>query len=264
MKYSVSFSSLDEFYKESDTIEPTGELYRWEEVQNNNESFVGLSKELINKSKYSYSKGLELLKELDLDINLGGSRKKYKWDDQDGDELSTERLNDGLPFLSKRLKTNGDSTGKFVNLYINVGENACIDYKSMLNKSYTAIQIIDYLENSGYKVGVIAFCDVSSLGYYKNEKVELLHTEIILKKPEDPLIKPLLLTCISPWMLRFHMFKFWTAKFSCSWGLGHSEKLTYKDDKNNLYINTGDCLNKKSAEERITYFKSIFEIKNEE
>lgn len=259
MNYSIIFNDIDSFYRECDIQEPTGNKCQYIEVSTSDDEYwVGLSLEKIKQSKYFYKEGLDLLKEIELDASLAGSRKKYKWDDQDGDDLSVERLNDDMPFLSKRLREHGDSNGKFVNIYVNIGENCGVDFKGMLNKSYTAIQMIDYLENNGYKVGVVAFSDVYNLGYYKGDPVNLLHVEVVIKKPEDPLIKPLLLTCISPWMLRHHFFKFWTAKFDCNWGLGRSEKKDYKDDKNNLYINTGECLTKQLAEEKIEFFKKLF------
>lgn len=267
MKYHITFNSIDDFYKECDIQEPTGDPNYYKEVSTaDNEDWIGLSLEKIKQSKYFYKEGLDMLKEIEMDLQIGGSKKLYRWDDQDGDELSMERLNENLPFLSKRVRDHGSSGGKFVNLYVNIGENSFVSYKEMLNKSYTAIQIVDYLENAGYKVTIIAFSDVSRLGYYNNDEVELLHTEVVIKKAEEPLSKALLLACISPWMLRHHMFKFWTAKFKCKLGLGSSERIAYTDNKENLYINCGDCLNKNDSQKRIEYFKQLFkeDIKEDE
>lgn len=268
MKYEIKFKNLEEFYTECDIFDTDhGNKYMYNEHSNeDNPDWIGLGLEKIKESKYNYKEGLDKLKELDLELNLGGKRKQYVWAEDDGDEMSMERFHESLPFMSKRKATDGDKNGKFVNLYVNICECAYVSYDSMLNKTYTAIQLTDYLENSGYKVGIILEADVKNLGKFGNDSVEHLHIEVPIKQPDEPLLKPLLLTCISPWMFRHHIFKLWTAKFDTNGGLGSPYRVPNIDTKNNLYIGIGDCLNKESVEKKLEHFKSLFgdEAKDEE
>jgi hypothetical protein len=81
----------------------------------------------------------------------------------------------------------------------------------------------------------------------------------VLKRPEDPLIKPLLLTCLSPWMLRYHMFKLRAAKFSVNLGMGSTTVVKYTNTKDALYINSGECLSEEQSKRKFKELKSIFE-----
>lgn len=267
--YKLIFSSLDRFYKECDEVEGTGNKIgsstydrnyeSWDEQNDRDHpSWVGLSKEEILKNKYLYKKGLDQLKVIEKDINLGGTKRSYKWDETDGDDMSYDRYLDDLPCLKKRIRTLGSGRGKMINIHVSVGENRGVTYREMLNRSYTVMRLIDYLESQGYRVGVYVYTDVRSLGYYKGEKVRQLHVEIQVKKPEEPLIKGLILTCISPWMLRYHMFKLWTAKFKCSYGLGYSVNADYKDTDTDIYFRTGSCLDEESSENKLKILSKTF------
>lgn len=267
--YKIVFSSLERFYKECDEIESTGNSKRkpffnesfdyWEnQDERDDKDWVGLSRDEILKSKYMYKEGLDSLKEIEADLNLGGTKRSYRWDETDGDDMSYDRYIDNLPCLKKRIRTLGSGRGKIVNIHVSVGENCGVSYKDMLLRSYTVMRVIDYLENLGYRVGVSVYDDVRSLGYYKDDAINTLHTEIQIKKPEEPLIKGLILTCISPWMLRYHIFKFWTAKFKCKYGLGHSCDPGYKDTKTDIYFGTGCCLSEKSCTDKINKLAKEF------
>ena len=253
--YKVIFDSLERFYSECDIVEDTG--YKsgyaycpWDECNDRNEpSWVGLSKEEILKSKYSYKKGLDELKSLEEDFDLGGTKRCYKWDETDGDDMNYERFIDELPAMKKRIRKQGDSQGKIINLHVSVGENCNIRFDEMLNRSYTVMRLVDYLENLNFRVGIYVYSDVSDLGKYKGNSIKHLHTEIQIKKPEEPLIKSLILTCISPWMLRYHLFKFWTAKFKCHDNLGHSISTYYPNTKTDIYFPTRSCLNDKDSKQ---------------
>ena len=255
--FKLIFSSLERFYHETNEIEETGcktsdgTNYGWDEMKKVNPNWVGLSKDEIEKSKYIYKEGLDQLKALEIDLNLGGKKRSYKWDETDGDDMNYDRFLENLPCLQKRINKKGSGHGKIINLHISIGENCGVKYKDMLNRSYTVMRVIDYLENMGYRVGVTVYEDVGDLGYYKGQRVKKLHVEIQIKKPEDPLIKGLILTCISPWMLRYHMFKLWTAKFKCNYGLGHALETRYKDTNTDIYFQTGSCLDKESCDRRI-------------
>lgn len=131
--------------------------------------------------------------------------------------------------------------------------------EDMLYKSYTAIKLADYLEQQGYRVEISAFAEVADLGRFKGEQLEYLITEVIIKKAEDPLILPQILTCISPWMFRYHIFKFWTAKFQCRSGLGCSIAAKHKETKEDIWITSGQCLDEDSANQKIEQITKLFD-----
>lgn len=256
-RFTISFPNIEQFYKESDTIEPTGDINEW--TKNNeisNPYWIGLSREEIIKSKFCYKEGLDKLKSIEQDFNLGGSKRIYKWDENDGDDMNYDRFLDNLPCLNKRTIKKGDGKGKIITIYVSIGENCNVKYQEMLNRSYTVMRLVDYLENLNYRTEIIAYIDVKRLGEYKEERIETLHTEIILKRAEDPLIKGLILNCISPWMLRCHMFKLWSAKFKVYPSYGSSYSPVYTNTNNKIYFRTGECLTKNSCE---AYLKELAE-----
>ena len=246
--YKVIFDNLEKFYNECDIVEDTGyksgrAYCSWDECNNRDEpDWVGLSRENILRCKYSYKEGLDQLKALEEDFNLGGTKRCYKWDETDGDDMNYERFIDEMPAMKKRLRKEGNGQGRIINLHISVGENCNIRFEEMLNRSYTVMRLVDYLENLNFRVGIYVYSDVSDLGKYKDKRLNQLHVEIQIKKPEEPLIKSLILTCISPWMLRYHLFKFWTAKFKCGYCLGSAARIEYTNTKQDIYFTTGSCL----------------------
>lgn len=259
--FTITFPNLDQFYKECDIVEDTGNKTEWKRnCDTNNPHWIGLSKDEIIASKYNYKKGLDQLKELEADFNLGGSKRSYKWDESDGDDMNYDRFLDYLPCLSKRITKKGDGKGKVITIYVSIGENWNIRFEEMLNRSYTVMRLIDYLENLNYRTEIIVYTDVANLGSYKGEEVRTLHTEIVIKRAQDPLIKGLVLNCISPWMLRYHMFKFWNAKFITNPSYGVSYKSEYRNTKDKIYFQTGVCLNKESSDNYLKLLAKQFEF----
>lgn len=259
-KLTVHFDSLEKFYTECEIVEDTGTKGHYDEICNEDDpGWKGLSLEEIQKAKYFYNKGLDKLESLTQEMQLGGSGKSYKWDENDGDELDYDRFLEGLPCLKKRVKKLGNKNGKFIRLHIGIGENWTVTAEDMLYKSYTAIKLADYLEQQGYRVEISAFAEVADLGRFKGEQLEYIITEIIIKKAEDPLILPQILTCISPWMFRYHIFKFWTAKFKCYSGLGCSVAAKHKETKEDIWITSGQCLDENSANQKIEQITKLFD-----
>lgn len=251
-KLSVFVKSVDEFYNESNKLESTGNKRMFNEICNKNSpNFVGLSLDEIVKNKYSYRKDLDKIKSIDDFVSMGGAKNIYKYDEFDGDDMNYDRFVDELPYMKKRIKNVGRGNGKFIKLHVAIAENWIVDYKDMLNRAYTVIQIVDFLEDLGYRLEIIAYSDVNNVGSYKEEYIESLKTEILIKSANEPLIKPLVLTCISPWMFRHHMFKFWSAKFNTNDNLGATEFNKYKDTDSDLYIKSGECLNEQTSKDRI-------------
>lgn len=259
LNLNININSLDEFYRECDNIEG-GNPYEIEDIENNDDpSFRGLSLEKIHSSKYNYTEGLENLKKIEKDINLGGRKYKYKYDDSDGDDMNFDRYIEGLPSLKKRIPTHGVGTGKFVKLHISICENCWCSAKALMIRAYTAMRIIDMLESQGYRVQISAYADNEDPGTLNGQKVKYLGVEVVIKKFEDPLIKGQVLTAISPWFFRYWMFKFWNAKFMMNWGYGHSIRPIKKESTSDIYIQTGEALTEEDAEETIKRIKELFD-----
>lgn len=263
MNLDIKFNDIFDFYQQTDILEEGRRKNDcgddWEShIVEENKSFRGLSNKEIFDSMYSYKEGLDQLKEIDLEMNQGSNRKIYKWSDQDGDDMSLERLNEQLPFMNQRVNTAGDRNGKFVNLHIAICENASVTYKEMLYRSYCAIQVADYLENNGYKVAIYAYFAIDSVGKYKGAFAEYTKVSIQIKKPEEPLNKGLLLNAISPWFFRYWGFKFLYAKFYTSYGLGRTWHIKDKNSKSDIYLKSQECLSKEEVDAKIVEFKELF------
>lgn len=259
LNLNININSLDEFYRECDNIEG-GNPAEINNIENSDDScFRGLSIAEIHDSKYSYTKGLDNLKKIEKDINLGGRKHKYKYDDSDGDDMNFDRYIESLPYLKKRIPTHGIGTGKFVKLHISICENCWCSAQALMVRAYTAMRIIDMLESQGYRVQISAYADNEDPGTLNGQKVKYLGVEVVIKKFEDPLIKGQILTAISPWFFRYWMFKFWNAKFKMNCGYGHSVRPMKKETTSDIYIQTGEALTKKDAEETIKRIKALFD-----
>lgn len=259
LSLNININSLDEFYRECDNIEG-GNPYEIEKIEEDDDvGFRGLSLEKIHSSKYSYTEGLENLKKIEKDINLGGRKHKYKYDDSDGDDMNFDRYIEGLPSLKKRIPTHGVGTGKFVKLHISICENCWCSAKALMIRAYTAMRIIDMLESQGYRVQISAYADNENPGTLNGQKVKYLGVEVVIKKFEDPLIKGQVLTAISPWFFRYWMFKFWNAKFMMNLGYGHSIRPIKKESTSDIYIQTGEALTEEDAEKTIKRIKVLFD-----
>lgn len=258
LNLNININSLDEFYRECDNIEG-GNPAEINNIESNDDpSFRGLSTAEIYDSKYSYTKGLDNLKKIEKDINLGGRKHKYKYDDSDGDDMNFDRYIEGLPCLKKRIPTHGIGTGKFVKLHISICENCWCSAENLMIRAYTAMRIIDMLESQGYRVQISAYADNEDPGYFNGEPIGFLGVEVIIKKFEDPLIKGQIITAISPWFFRYWMFKFWNAKFKMNWGYGHSVRPMKKETTSDIYIQTGEALTDEDAERTIKRISKLF------
>lgn len=256
----TKFDSLEKFYTECEIQEDTGDSEKYKEVSRvDDPRWVGLKKSEILNSKFFYNKGLDKLESLTDELLAGGSKTEFKYDENDGDDMNYDRFIEGLPSLKKRVRTGGNKNGKFVHLHVGVCECCAVDAEDMLYKSYTAVKIADYLEQQGYRVQISTFAEVENLGYFKSDRIDYLLVEVTIKKFEDPLLLPTMLACVSPWFFRYHMFRFWTAKFRCGWGLGHVPRQTRQSNRDDIYISSGDCLNEERAKEKIEEIQKLFD-----
>lgn len=253
-----TFENLDDFYKASSIVTNTGNKLKYDKIACENDAdFLGLDLVEIKKSKYSYSEGLDNLKEIETDDWLTGNHV-YKYDELDGDDINYDRLLDGFPALVKRIKSKNNGFNRIVNIHVNIAENCDVSYKNMLYKTYTTIRIIDMLENKGYRVGVYVCAISSDTGKYKSANVEKLDIRICIKKPEEPVIKPLLLTCISPWFFRYYIFCYYNSILDTNIGLGFAKKLSKISDTKDIYIDNGECLTCNLAKRKIKEIENLF------
>ena len=255
-----TYDNIDDFYHDALNPELEGDLNRFKgHLLDDDSRFRGLPLDEIKISKYNYQKGLDELENIDIDIDLGGSSRKYVYDENDGDDMNFDRMLDGFPCLLKRIKTSGIGSGRMINVYVVISENCNIGYSQMLNKAYTAISIVDMLESLGYRVAIYACANSTDLwGSYKNEHSVHYKLEVCLKKHEDSLNKGLILTGISPWFFRYYMFAHQMGHYNCGGGLGSATKLQLPQTKENILIDSGECLTKESSAEKIKDIEKLF------
>lgn len=256
------YDNIHDFY--TDALNPTedGNINDCKyHLKEDNERFRGLGLEEILKSKYNYQKGLDNLKEIEIDISLGGSSRKYVYDEFDGDDLNYDRLLEGFPAIRKRVKTYGIGSGRLVNVYVVISENCRVGASAMINKAYTAMQIVDMLEAMGYRVAVWA-CDSTDdpSGKFREENGVHYQLEVCLKRHEDALNKGLILNGISPWFFRYFMFAHQKGHYKNGFGMGHSVPMKLEQTKENIVINNGQCLTKESADAKIKEIEQLFKV----
>lgn len=212
----LTFPDLFSFYRETDIIESTDEnrKERVNELKDGCGYRFGMTFEEMLNSKYSYTKGLDKLKKLNLNWDIGGKKRKYKWSEVDGDEMSTDRLNYMLPFMQQRVRKIGTDNGNYIDITINMDIVAGVDTDQLLYRSYMCSQICDWLEEQGYKVSITVYDSYSDPGFFRGKRIDKVLIEIPIKLYDEPLNKGLLMTTSSPWMLRYHIFKFVINKFT--------------------------------------------------
>lgn len=260
-----TYDSITKFYQDALNPTPEGNVQdTLQHLMREEESFRGMDIANIKKNQYGYKEGLDRLEKLNLNLSLGGSKRDYKWDELDGDDMNYDRLMEGFPAMKKRIKTHGVGSGRLINLYVVISENCNIDSEEMLNKAYTAMQIVDLLENLGYRVAVYS-CDstLDSNGTYKGESNVRYEVYVCLKRHEDSLNRGLILNGISPWFFRYYMFAHQKGRYKNGWGMGRSVPLNIKQTKENIVINHGECLNKDSANIKIKKIRELFKVDQE-
>lgn len=256
------YDSITKFYEDALHPTPEGNIQDTQNhLETEFESFRGMDIANIKKNQYGYTKGLKDLAKLELNLSLGGSKRDYKWDELDGDDMNYDRLMEGFPAMKKRIKTHGIGSGRLINVYVVISENCNIGAEEMLNKAYTAIQIVDLLEGLGYRVAVYS-CDSTndSSGTYKGETGVRYEVHVCLKRHEDSLNKGLILNGISPWFFRYYFFAHQKGRYKNGWGMGRAVPLDLKQTKENIVINHGQCLSKDSAEQKIKQIRELFGV----
>lgn len=252
----LTFPDLTSFYNESDIVENTNNESRIKYLENNTmNDYSNMTFQDILNSKYSYKKGLDNLEKLNLDWEIGGTKRKYKWSEVDGDEMSIDRLNDCLPFMQQRQKTLGNNNGNFIDITINMDIVAGCSSDSMMNRAYMCIQLSDWLEEQGYKTSIIIYDSYGHPGTFRGKNVDTVLIEVVIKGYDEPLNKGMLLTATAPWMLRYHLFKFMYNKFD-SGRLMCGYVIKNKITKSSININY-EGMSKYSVNEFIEKVKNI-------
>jgi hypothetical protein len=260
MKIRVELDNVEEFYQTCEHFNcQEGNRSMYNEITNKEEvDFRGLSKYDIHKYKYGCNKYLDELDKLDHDLFAGSSTTKYKWDENDGDEFDYERYTEGFPAIKKRIRTDGFNNGKFVKLHITISENGHISHKAMLYKALTAVKIVDLLEGMGKRVEIYVNSITGDIGYYKKEILSFVEVSIKFKNFNEPLNKPLLLNCISPWFFRYWGFLFLTGQFNTNFSIGHSVITDRVSNTENIYIQSGECLNELGVKNKLDELIQLF------
>lgn len=256
------YNNIELFYKNALTPNKFGSINRHKQfLKSDDPVFRGLCLTDIIRYKYGYNKNLDQIKNLSADLNLGGSSKKYIYDEFDGDDMNYDRLLEGFPAMRKRIKQYGIGSGRLINIYIVISESWNIHYDNMLNKSITAMQIIDLLETIGYRVAVYA-CDSTrdECGNYNEEKDIHYQLMVCLKNYNDSLNKPLIMNGISPWFFRYFMFAHKIGHYNASMSLGTPTTLDVPMTKETIIINKGECLSENSSKEKIKQIIKLFGI----
>lgn len=252
MHLEIEFPDIEDFYREAMIVEPYGHAEHHADQKNNDRiDFRGLSNKDILKYKYGYTPGVEHIEELDASFVLGSSRFKYKWNEEDGDEMSMERAYNDLPYLKQRRRTIGNNSGKFITIHVNTGELGWVEADEMLCKCYTVATLVNKLETMGYRTRILMHTFTRGVGYLNGQSVDTMEVKCPLKQFEEPLNLPLIIYCISPWFHRYWMFLLRAAKLKVSGGMGSSARIRKKDTQTDIYIDTGQCLDEDDAKERL-------------
>lgn len=265
MQVKYTFDSLEDFYREANnctsndciSISYHKNYHRLNTVYLSR-SFIGLFPKEIPKYQYSYLKGLDNLEKLD-NLQLGCSKLTNKYSDIDGYDINYDRMLEGFPYLLNKTKTKGNKHGKFITIWVNISINGCISVEESLNKAYTVMKVIDYLENNGYRTEVIVYDEARNVGKYQGELLDYVLLKINIKHFNEPLIKGRILTAISPWMERYWIFKFNFAKFeNVSHGCA-ADTIYNKDTKTDIFFGSTTAITKEKAEYKIENIQKLFE-----
>jgi hypothetical protein len=171
-----------------------------------------------------------------------------------GDVWDLQKLRDGRAPWTRRSKKPAPSR----TIIVNIAEGAFVNAQAMLYKAFTAMRLIDELENQGTAVKVVA-----AMGVYKGWIGHSGHSLALatVKDHDEPLNLGLLATALSPWSLRAFYIG-WTETrpfgYEPEGGKGYAELLSeiaksvpsvFEDEP--LMIDRGQCLSLEDARQYI-------------
>lgn len=242
------YDSLTQFY---DDVKNTANNPQFEEERTrNNYNFRGLPLSEILASKYSYKLGVEKLRAMQ-DFEFQKDVKFRFWDSFDGFDIDIDRMYSDLDFLLNERKVS--KLPKTLDIFINVTENANINYDLMLNKTYAALKIIDRLESLGVRTALYACI---SLEAYLPSGSEDMYIEICIKQHSNDVNLGALCTAISPWFFRYWFFLWIYGHYShVGYGIGEAHNIPLSERQKGIIIDKGMCLTTSHANTFITSLK---------
>lgn len=259
------FDSLNDFYREALTIDhKRGDPQKHREfyTDDSSEDFRGENNGTILDSKFIYRKAIGSLPDINEDLYLGTKRHVYKWSETDGDDMSMTRAYEQLPFMKQRDNTKGSKKGKFITIHVNIAVNWMVNAENLKYKARSVLALVDYFESQGYRVQVLLEDHTGNAGHYEGKRIDEFYLKIPVKNFNETLSSAVLFATIVPWMLRFWIFLFQSAKYKPNGGMGYAKSFRQADTLSDIYIDSEDCLNENSFKKRLSNIKKIFENEN--
>ena len=249
------YNSLTAFYRAAETCTEICDPQKFDYYKDQRDAsyFTGLSRADILQYKMSYPLGVEKLRHL-ADFEVEKDTKVRYYDSFDGYDINIDRMMEGLDFLINDKKVR--KLPKTMDIFVNVSENGSIDYEAMLNKTYTALKVIDHLETLGVRTALFA-CISGKTKHNGREKSKPFYIEVNVKNYADSVNLGALCTAISPWFLRHWGFLFLTGHYkNLSDGLGHSVDLPFTEiPRNAITIDNRQCHTQSEANHFISNLK---------
>jgi hypothetical protein len=256
------FETLNDFYRECMKIDKKhGDANKYSSFyeSTSNDSFRGEDRKTILESKFIYRKALGTLPDINEDLYLGTKKPSYCWSEVDGDEMSMTRAYDQLPFMKQRDHMKGNSKGKFITIHVNIAVSWMVTAENLKYKARTVVALVDYLESIGYRVQVLLEDHTGNAGTLNGKHIDKFYLKIPVKNFNETISSSVLFATIVPWMLRFWIFLFQSAKYKPSDGMGQAIGFRKSDTLGDVYIDSKDCLNEKAFKHKISNLKTLFE-----
>jgi len=211
-----------------DTTEP--------DSQNDDWTGVAESKASLDTLRTHWPLGVSLVRDLPSPELPPPHRARVR-DWNQGDTWDQQRADEGLAAWTRRVKR----PAPVRTVRVNVGESGGTPANSMLYKAYTALQIVDALENQGSLVKVV----VES--YARDERLnKTWHVRATVKNEDEPTNLGAIVTAAAPWALRRFIFGAREIKFIRPNGFrtspGHcvSQPLPEDEDEHTITIDRGE------------------------
>lgn len=130
-------------------------------------------------------------------------RRTRMWSEEDGNEVSLDRLKVGLPYweTSHRVHRPGPAT---VTIVTNIGARAMISHENILWRGAASICLTELLERAGYRVELQIANLVKEVFGYSGPKYFLGST--CLKRTNEPLDVTTIVNAVSGWCFRTLFF----------------------------------------------------------
>lgn len=261
------FDSLTAFYND---ITNDTKSRRFPAIEKNSDKKqVGLNLTELKKYKTGYPTGVLMLSHLK-DFEYKGAENVKYFSSIDGYDIDIERMYEGRNFLLDKHKRH--NLPKAIDLYINVAESMYVKYKSMLQKTYAALKIVDQLESIGVRVAVyscMTFAPIKRVYGKKKGEIDVTDArqiEVCIKDYADPVNLGALCTAISPWFLRHWCILWMHGKIPNLHGDSGVPRFFDKSGigENSIVIETGSCLTTDGANKFIDNLNLNSNVRNYE